>query len=117
MNALDALWRCQRAWERSQPQLFMELYPDGLDEPHRSAVRFVEPAAIPQSLPGGGLAAGAEPCCDNGGLTAGIPSSPDPDSSFAALAAPTAGSAPLSTTTGPDAPPAKGTRPAQEVTL
>jgi hypothetical protein len=56
VNALEALWRCQRAWEQSQPQLFIELYPDdGLDEPQPSALRFVEPAVAVASPEAGGL--------------------------------------------------------------
>ena len=117
MTPLDALYRAQRAWERTQPQLFFELWPDvGLDEPHPSAVRFVEPAALPLSPPGGGLTDGAEPCRDTTtGLTALRVHRPE-DSPVTALAATSAGSAPLHNTTGPDTPPAKGTRPAQEVT-
>jgi hypothetical protein len=55
VTPLDALYRAQRAWEQSQPQLFFELWPDsGLDETHvparpcalgvEAAVRLVEPA-------------------------------------------------------------------------
>lgn len=73
MNALDALYRCQRAWEATQPQLFFELYPDddGLDDTHADSrscghgepVRVVEPAAITANSPGGGLNPGdTEPC-------------------------------------------------------
>ena len=118
MTALDALYRCQRAWERSQPQLFMELWPDvGLDEREACRPPLVEPAVSPQSPPGGGLTAGAEPCRDTTtGLTALRVHRPE-DSPVTALAAMSAGSAPPYNTTGPDAPPAKGARPAQRRSL
>jgi hypothetical protein len=73
VTPLDALFRCQRAWEATQPQLFFELWPDGLDEPQTSALRFVEPAVCLPTSPGGGLAAGAEPCRDLVGAD-GVPS-------------------------------------------
>lgn len=111
MNALEALARCQRAWEATQPQLFFELWPDdGLDETElRVPLGLVEPAVAVASPEAGGLAVGAEPCRDLLGTDG---------KSFllTAPASPWTGSAPLSNTTGPDAPPAKGTRPAQEVT-
>jgi hypothetical protein len=57
VNALEALWRCQRAWERSQPQLFLELWPDdGLDAGQPSALLCVEPAVAVASPEAGGLA-------------------------------------------------------------
>lgn len=77
MNALDALYRCQRAWEATQPQLFMELWPDdGLDDTHADSrscgsgepVCVVEPgaAASPE-------AAGLEPRLTAGeGLLPGV---------------------------------------------
>lgn len=113
MNALEALARCQRAWEASQPQLFIELYPDGLDEAY-GAVPLVEPARIPSHRRGqGGLTTGAEPCRDLL-RTDGVPFAfPVPPVSTPPRSG---GSAPLTNTTGPDAPPAKGARPAQEVT-
>ncbi len=119
MTPLDALYRAQRAWEASQPQLFFELWPDdGLDETHvparpygvpgaEAAVRLVEPVVTPRSLPGYGLTAGAEPCRDLLGTDGA-------SSLITALAAPmSAGSAPLSNTTGPHALPPKRTRAAQ----
>jgi hypothetical protein len=118
MTPLEALHRCQRAWEATQPQLFFDLWPDGLDEPQTSALRFVEPAACPpEPPPGGGLAAGAEPGRDHRELTAGIPSPPDPDSSFAA-ASPVDASAPPINQTAPGRTSPEDVRDqGQEVTL
>ena len=48
MNALDALYRCRRAWEASQPQLFWtdeNLWGDGWTGSVREAALPVEPAA------------------------------------------------------------------------
>ena len=78
MTPLEALERCRRAWEASQPQLPLELYPDvGLGDTHErprethdslgveaAAVRVAEPAA-PPALPlvegAAGSTVGAEP--------------------------------------------------------
>lgn len=121
MNAMDALYRCQRAWEATQPQLFWTnevLWPDGLDEREEApGLALVEPAVLPLTPPGGGLTSGAEPCRDTTtGLTALRVHRPE-DSPVTALAAMSAGSAPPYNTTGPDAPPAKGARPAQRRSL
>jgi hypothetical protein len=67
VTPLEALYRCQRAWEATQPQLFMELWPDdGLDERETGALALVEPARHTPSIasPAGGLNPGAEPCRD-----------------------------------------------------
>lgn len=78
MTPLDALYRCQRAWERTQPQLFFDLWPDGLEaqrEPSPPDVgQRVEAAlcfesATSEGLPGligsrGGLTNGGEPHTD-----------------------------------------------------
>ena len=115
MNALDALHRARRAWENSQPQTFMDF--DGLDEPQPSALRFVEPAALPPTRPGGGLTTGVEPCRDTTtGLMALRVHRPE-DSPVTALAARMAGSAPSHNTTGPGALPAEEKRPAQRRSL
>ena len=68
MTPLEACDRARRAWERSQPQLFMELWPDsGLDDGQElTRLPIVEPAASPLTPPGGGLTVGAEPCCGTG---------------------------------------------------
>ena len=49
MNALEALTRCRRAWEATQPQLFWtdENLWGGLDEQDAGAVLLVEPAVAP----------------------------------------------------------------------
>ena len=57
MNALEALTRCRRAWEATQPQLFWtdaNLW-GGLDERDAGAVLLVEPAAAPLQGHRGGL--------------------------------------------------------------
>lgn len=67
MNALAALEQARAAWERTQPQLFLELYPDGLEdvpltaagsrrqEAQRRTGNIFEPAPAPFYLPGGGF--------------------------------------------------------------
>jgi hypothetical protein len=112
VTPLEALYRCQRAWERTQPQLFFELWPDGgLDEREACRPSLVEPAATPQYLPRGGLAAGAEPCCDLLGT--------DGESSlFTAPPAWSGGSAPLINQTAPGRTSPEDVRDqGQEVTL
>jgi hypothetical protein len=81
MTPLEALDRARVAWERSQPQLFLELWPDGgLDEVHcrrptgvgascgkGHGVHLVEPARVNPALSvagAGGLKGGAEPCSE-----------------------------------------------------
>ena len=52
MNALDALYRCRRAWEATQPQLFWtdeNLWGDGWTGSVREAALPVEPVAPPFS--------------------------------------------------------------------
>lgn len=55
MNALAAVDRARRAWERTQPQLVIDGWADmmdGLDEPQVGMLRLVEPAS-PFASPGG----------------------------------------------------------------
>lgn len=79
MNAMVALDRCRRAWERTSPQLVIDGWLDmldeldGLDEAQPSALRLVEPARFHRTPPAGGLTAGAEPCC---GPPMGLTASP-----------------------------------------
>ena len=86
MNAMVALERCRRAWERTSPQLVIDGWLDmldELDEPQgmvecRRSLRFVEPVRSHRTPPAGGLTAGAEPCCGKPeGLTANRPAAAD----------------------------------------
>lgn len=110
MTPLEALARARAAWEATQPQLFLELWPDiGLNEPLRHPLgdgerRLVEPALgrAPQaSRPRGGLNPGPEP---NGDLIREQPV-------VCSVAVPpvllplAGGSGPLTNTTGTDATP------------
>lgn len=115
MTALDALNRARRAWELSQPQLFFEV--DGLDGEQSRALLSVEPAVPLRSLPDGGLTAGAEPCWDLVRTDGQSFAFPAPSPLALSPERQGDGSAPLSNQTGPDATPAEGARPAQEVTL
>ena len=82
MNALEALDRARRAWERTSPQLVIDGWLDELDRLDetqgmaecRRSLRLVEPACSPPHSPAGGLNPGAEPCCEQDeGLTARRP--------------------------------------------
>lgn len=57
MTPLDALNSARAAWERTQPQLVIDGWLDGLDAADAGAVRCIEPVAPVQSPlpPGGGL--------------------------------------------------------------
>ena len=116
MTPLDALYRCQRAWEATQPQLFWTnevLWPDnGLDDGQElTRLPIVEPAASPPIPPGGGLTLGAEPCC-------GTPSELTAQSLHSPARVGSGGSAPSTTTTPRAAQPGQVKRgTGQEVTV
>ena len=59
MNALQALDRARRAWERTSPQLVIDGWLDMLDEQETRALLLVEPARTHAPLtahsPAGGL--------------------------------------------------------------
>ena len=99
MNALAACHRAYDAWCESQPQLFMELYPDdGLDGGQPGTLLSVEPAVVPRRDQGG-LNPGAEPCRDTVELTA--ETAPRSPGSLAAPPALSSGSAPPINQTAP----------------
>jgi hypothetical protein len=105
---MEALERCRRAWEASQPQLPLELYPDddGLEGgPARVPRPSLEPAAHLVASPGGGLKAGAEPRRGPALELTAPRTHPAGFGSAAAPAARTAGSAPHPPQTPRAAPP------------
>lgn len=109
MTPLDALYRAQRAWERTQPQLFMDLWPDDeLEAGQTWGLPCFEPVRAYRltAEASGGLNPGAEPCrAPQEELTAETP--PCLPGSFAAPPASSAppsgsgGSAPHRNHTGP----------------
>ena len=118
MTPLDALYRAQRAWERTQPQLFLELWPDdelearqtwGLPcfEPVRAyrltaeASGGLDPGAEPSRVPQEELTAETPPC-----LTGSYAAPPDLSSSPSG----SGGSAPLCNQTGPGRMSSRDTR-------